>query len=158
VGISPDGETFTLAFSAYETQVAPGQALDVKDCQIDMHLKSPDGISYSIANFAYQGYVLLDTAGMDAQQTANYFFEQERPHGADHNDVAGPVDQSYLFASDIVPGQRAWSPCGTDNILHVATRLSLRNNPGATGSGYLNNSTVDGSLSFKWQLSYRRCH
>jgi hypothetical protein len=158
VGISPDGQTFTLAFSAYEAVVDKGQAVDMKECLLDIALNSPDGLSYSVASFYYQGYVLLDTPGMTAQQTANYFFEHERDNDASKNLVSGPVDQSYLFTDEIGPERRMWSPCGHADTLHVRTRLSLNNTPDAAGSGYLNNSTVDGSLSFKWNLNWRRCH
>jgi hypothetical protein len=157
VGISEDGETFTLVFSAYEAIVGPGQARDVKDCTLDINLGSHEGLSYSVASFNYQGYILLDKEGMKARQTANYYFENNRENGADKNEVTGPFDQSYLFTDEIGPGRRAWSPCRRDDTLHVKTRLVMRNDDAATGSGYINNATVDGSVSFKWKLNWRRC-
>src|SRR5690242_7308718 len=58
--ISDDGETFTLTYSAFEAQVGPGKAVDTKECQLEIDLSSGDGVSYSVASFYYQGYVLLE--------------------------------------------------------------------------------------------------
>jgi hypothetical protein len=157
VAISEDGETFTLAFNAYEAKVTPGVQRDVKDCQLDIKLGSPEGLSYSIASFYYQGYVFLEKEGMMGRQTASYSFGQERDRAADKNDVTGPVDQSYLYTDEVGNGRRMWSPCRRDDTLHVRTRLVMKNDDGATGEGYLNNSSVDGELSFKWKLNWRRC-
>ncbi len=159
VGISEDGETFTLRFSQYEATVEPGQARDVKDCKLDIKLKSPEGLSYSVASFYYQGYVFLEKEGMRARQVASYSFDgNRRENRADRNEVTGPLDDSYLFASELGPAQRAWSPCGTDDTLHIATRLVMRNDPQNSGSGYVNSATVDGSLTFNWKVHWRRCH
>jgi hypothetical protein len=158
VGISDDGETFTLRFNAYQASVSPGQQRDVKDCQIDIDLGSPEGLSYSVASFYYQGYVLLEKPGMTAQQTASYAFRGKRENAANRNEVAGPADDSYVYSDDIEPNRRVWSPCRRDDALHVRTRLVVKNDPHQTGSGYIDNTTVDGSLSFKWKLDWRRCH
>jgi hypothetical protein len=157
VAISPDGQTFTLAFNAYEAQVGPGQPLAMKDCTLDITLNSPAGLSYSVGSFYYQGYVALEKPGMLARQTASYSFGQDAPRNENKNDIGGPFDQSYLFQDDVDMFRRAWSPCGQSSVLHVRTALQVNNDPGATGSGYMNNSTVDGSLSFKWNLSWRQC-
>lgn len=157
VAISEDGETFTLRFSSYEAQVSPGVDRDVKDCAIDINLGSTEGLSYSVASFYYQGYVLLDQPGMKARQTANYSFRGNRENNADRNEVSGPVDQSYVFADDVGPFRRAWSSCRKADTLRVATRLVMKNNREKTGTGYVNSATVDGSLAFKWKLQWRRC-
>jgi hypothetical protein len=158
VGISDDGQTFTLAFSAYEAQVAEGQAMDRKDCELVIALGSTGGLSYSVASFYYQGYILLDQ-GMDARQTASYFFDRgDNEHDQSRNDVGGPFDDSYLFQDDIPAGRQVWSPCDRAANLHVRTGIIMRNNPQNTGEGYINDSTVDGSLSIKWALNWRRCN
>lgn len=156
VGVSDDGQTFTLAFNGYEAMVGEGQANDIKECMVDIKLGSPQGLSYAVASFYYQGYIVLDE-GMTARQSASYFFENTPERDVSRNVVQGPFDDSYLFADEITPGRRVWSPCGGESTLHVRTRLMVRNNGQATGEGYINNSTVDGSLSFKWGLAWRRC-
>ncbi len=157
VAISEDGETFTLRFNAYEAQVSPGVASDIKDCTLDIDLGSPEGLSYSVSSFYYQGYVLLDRPGMIARQTANYSFRGARENNADRNEVTGPADESYLFVDEVGPARRAWSPCRRDDTLRVKTRLVMKNNRERTGTGYVNSATVDGALAFKWKVAWRRC-
>ena len=164
VGISPDGQTFTLAFSAYEAQVTSGQAVDMKNCTLDVNLaskdSSADGLSFAVASFYYQGYILLDQ-GMVARQSASYYFDEEGDHDEhdqSENNVTGPFDNSYLFQNDLQAGRQVWSRCGAADTLHIKTQIMLRNNPQNSGDGYINHSTVDGSLSFKWALVWRRCH
>ena len=99
-----------MLFSNYEAMVGPGQASDIKDCQLDIKLTSPAGLSYSVASFHYQGYALLDTDGMRARQTARYYFDGVRERAADQNELRGPFDDSYLFSDDISPGHRAGHP------------------------------------------------
>jgi hypothetical protein len=157
VAISEDGETFTLRFGSYEAQVSPGIERDVKDCTLDINLGSPEGLSYSVGSFYYQGYVLLDQPGMKARQTANYSFRGDHENNVDRNEVTGPIDESYVYADEIGAGRRAWSPCRRDDTLRVATRLVIKNNREKTGTGYVNSATVDGSLAFKWKVQWRRC-
>lgn len=157
VGISEDGETFTLLFNSYAATVSPGQRSDLKECQIDIELGSPQGLSYSVASFYYQGYVFLEKPGMTARQTASYAFRGKRENAADRNEVVGPADESYIFSDEIEPNRRVWSPCRRDDALHVRTRLDMKNEPHRTGSGFINSAAVDGSLAFKWKLQWRRC-
>ena len=156
--ISDDGQTFTMRFSSYETTIDPGQAIAVKDCQLAIKLHSPQGLSYSVSNFYYSGYAFLDQAGMTAAQTAKYYF-QGNPLASSENrsDLRGPLDKEYVFSDAIGTVDLVWSKCGLDRDLNVATRVMARNNTRKTGSGYISNTTVDGSVELKFKLSWRRC-
>src|SRR4051812_22208688 len=72
--ISPDGQTFTVTFNAFEGSVEAGQSLAVKDCNLSIDLQSPQGLSFTVSSFLYQGYALLTEPGMSARQTAKYYF------------------------------------------------------------------------------------
>ena len=54
--LSPDGETFTTTFSAYEAIVDESKSIAVKDCLLAIKLHSPQGLSYSVSQFHYSGY------------------------------------------------------------------------------------------------------
>jgi hypothetical protein len=158
--ISPDGETFTVSFSQYETMVDPGQSFSIKDCTLAIDVNSPNGLSFAVNSFYYQGYALLDQPGMTAKQTAKYYF-QGNPVGAVENrsDMNGPFDNSYVFADNIGVADLVWSPCGATRRLNAQTRLILTNNAQHSGSGYLNNATIDAThkLLFNWKFSWRNC-
>jgi Domain of unknown function (DUF4360) len=158
--ISPDGTTFTVSFATYELMVNPGQAFVVKDCQIGIDLKTPSGFTFAVNSFYYQGYNLLDSDGMTAQQTAKYYFMGNPVPGVTfQSNMTGPYDDSYLFANDVPVADLVWSPCGVTRRLNAQTRLILKNNAAKTGSGYLNMSTADGMVQnvFRFGFSWRHC-
>jgi hypothetical protein len=161
--ISPDGKSFTVTFSAYEAVVAPGQAVSIKDCNIGIDLRTPQGRSFSVSSFHYQGYSLLDQAGMTATQTVKYYFQGNPvPSKENRSQLGGPFDDSYLFSDRIRVRDRVWSPCGASRRLNALTRLQIRNNGRKTGSGYLNTSAVDAEidtrkLKFEFGLDWRNC-
>ena len=142
--ISPDGKAFTVTFSQYEALVDPGQAMQIKDCSLAINLKTPEGYSFSVSSFHYQGYALLDQPGMSARQTAKYYFMGNPVPAVElRSDMRGPYDDSYLFSDQIGIADQVWSPCGAQRTLNAQTRIVLQNNPQKTGSGYLNTSSID---------------
>jgi len=158
--ISPDGATFTTTFSKYEVSVEDGTRMSFKDCNLTIKLHSPNGLSYAVSNFYYQGYAFLES-GVRGFQTANYYFQGNPVPSADkekRTDLTGPVDRSYLFQDTVRTADVVWSPCGLDRNLQVVTRLGLQKNQNK-GSGYINLSSLDGEISGKvvLKLSWRGC-
>jgi hypothetical protein len=160
--ISPDGKAFTVTFSGYEAIVNPGEAMSIKDCTLGIDLKTPSGFSFSVSQFHYQGYALLDQPGMSARQTAKYYW-MGNPTGARElrSDMNGPFDDSYVFSDTIGMADLVWSPCGATRRLTAQTRLMVRNNVQKTGTGYTNTTSVDGTVStpYRWTfwLNWRSC-
>jgi hypothetical protein len=159
-GISDDGRAFTVTFSGYEATVEAGQSLSVKDCTLSIDLKTPEGYSFTVSSFHYQGYAILDQAGMTARQTAKYYFRGNPvPARELRSDMTGPYDSSYVFSDDIDLPDLVWSPCGESRTLNAQTRLVLQNNAQRSGAGYLNTTSVDGEVKtvFRFGLSWRTC-
>jgi hypothetical protein len=160
--ISPDGKAFTVTFSAYEAVVEPGQSFSIKDCNIGIDLRSPQGLSYSVGSFHYQGYTILDKPGMSATQTAKYYFQgNPLPARENRSTLTGPYDNSYIFSDQIGIVDLVWSPCGATRRLNALTRLQVRNNSRKTGTGYTNTAAVDATVDTKFRfvfgLNWRRC-
>jgi hypothetical protein len=156
--IDPAGETFTLTFSQYETSLSPGQRISVKDCQLGIKLHSPQGLSYSISSFFYSGYAYLDSVGMSGRQTAKYYFQGNPIDGLEaRTDLVGRFDDAYTYEDSVPVVDLVWSPCGSDRMLNVSTRVITINNPGKTGTAYMNTLAVDGSVQLKFRLSWRTC-
>jgi hypothetical protein len=158
--ISPDGETFTTTFSAYEVEVEDGKRTSFKDCNLTIKLRSPSGISYAVSDFFYQGYAFLEN-GVRGFQTANYYFQGNPIPSVDkekRTDLTGPVDRSYLFQDTVRTADVVWSPCGLDRNLQVVTRLGLQKSQNK-GAGYINLSAVDGKVDGKvvLKLAWRKC-
>jgi hypothetical protein len=157
--ISPDGQEFAVEFSQYEAELNPGQTMVVKDCTLGIDFHSPTGMQFAVSSFRYQGYAMLDEAGMTARQTAKYYFMgMPVPSRLNYTDFAGPRDDSYLFEDNILTSDLTWSPCGTTRRLNAQTRLIVQNNAQKSGSAYVNVSVVDDiKLVFRWDLSWRSC-
>jgi hypothetical protein len=166
--ISPDGQTFTVTFNAYEARISPGQASDLKECALDVALVGTGNLKFELGSFYYQGYVLLENPQQSAVESADYSFG---PAGVisgligidiplpgelhSQNGVNGPINQSFTLTDNVGGGK--WSPCGKANDLHIRTHLRLQNDPAASGSGYVNDSTVDGSLKLAWKMHWQQC-
>jgi hypothetical protein len=158
--ISPDGQTFTVTFSAYEVSVEPGKLMDVKDCALAIRLHTPQGFSFSVSDFYYSGYAFMDKAGMTGKQTAKYYF-QGNPIPSESlsktKSVTGPYDSDYVFAEQVGLPDLVWSPCGTTRDLNVQSRLRLLNNSAKTGTGTMDTLSVDGNVQLKFNLHWRTC-
>lgn len=155
--ISEDGKTFTTTFSAYEAFLEPPRSVVVKDCQLGITLHSPQGLSYSVESFYYQGYAFLDP-GVMGRQTANYYFMGNPvDHAELRTDLRGFYDDSYLFQDDVGIADLVWSPCGTERNLNVTTRLRVQNNRQRTGTGYMNLTAVDAASRLILRLAWRTC-
>jgi hypothetical protein len=162
--ISSDGQTFTLRFNSYEADLKATQPMASESCRITVQLSAPTGMSYSVASLYYSGYVFLEQPGMRAAYTARYSI-QEVPgseRNADRDVVQGPIDQEFTFESTPEP---IWSPCGGNSNLNIDTSITVMNNPAKTGSAFMNNSAIDGTvgdtdgtLAMQWHLGWRSCH
>ncbi|MEV4159797.1 DUF4360 domain-containing protein [Nonomuraea dietziae] len=145
--ISPDGKAFTVTFSSYETFVEPGDAASDKACTLSLNVHTPPGTSLSTVEFSYQGYALMDQAGMSATQSASYDFRGAPvPAQSVRSQLSGPHDGPYLFSDRILLHDNVASAQGATRALNAETRLVLTNNPAETGSGYFNTSSVDGTI------------
>jgi len=154
--LAADGKTFTTTFSAYEAEVNKLTAVSVKDCNLAIKLHSPQGLSYSVASFYYQGYAFL-AKGQTARQTAQYYFQGDPVNsGNARTDLKGPYDDDYLFEDNVGLKDTVWSPCGTSRDLNIVTRLRLQNSS-PKQDGYANLSSVDGSAKLVLKLAWRKC-
>jgi len=159
--ISDDGQAFTVTFSGYEAVIEPGQAFAVKDCSLAIDLRSPEGYSFSVSSFHYQGYAVLDQPGMTASQSAKYYFRGNPvPAKEIRTGLAGPYDDAYIFSDEEIPFEdMVWSPCGENRTLNALTRITVQNNESQSGHGYFNTSSVDGEVRtvFRFGLAWQRC-
>ena len=155
--LSPDGQTFTTTFSAYEATVDPSTLVSIKDCNVSIKLHSPQGLSYSVTNFYYQGYAFLEQ-GVSGRQLASYYFQGNPVKSAQvRTELVGPKDDTYLFTDEVPITDTVWSPCGADRDLNIVTRVRLQNST-PRRNGYMNLSSIDGSAKLVVKLAWRTCN
>jgi hypothetical protein len=156
--ISPDGKAFTVTFNAYEAVIDPGQAIAIKDCTLNMKFRAPDRLSFAVRSFQYEGYALLDSAGMSAKQTAKYYWQGNAvPARELRTDMKGPFDDTFLFSDNIGVADLVWSPCGVSRSLNAQSRLVLQNNRSKTGTGFANITEASTPNRWTFWLDWRRC-
>lgn len=155
--ISSDGQVFTTTFSQFELQITPAEVASVSECQLNIKLRSPAGLSYAVYSFYYSGYALLEE-GVNARQSANYYFQGVPLTSREvRTDLVGPRDEPYVFSDEITtPDNFVWSPCGVERDLQIVSRLRLQNaSPGR--AGFLNVSSIDASAKMVFKLAWKKC-
>jgi hypothetical protein len=154
IGLSPDAEAFTVAFSQLFAAVGDGiAATDAEHrCQVHVKLTVPPGWSYALASVDYRGFVMLEP-GMTATRQSKYHISGEAPVKTIGSTWTGPFDDSYA-ARDLGAGAPApayWSRCGKGKNLIIQTRAEVK---GASGEGLMTVDTLDGEV---FHLVWRQC-
>lgn len=159
--LSSDRQAFTLTFSDYFAEAGPyaGPRDGRKNCQVTLDLKVPQGFQFSIATFDYRGFVDLDR-GIQARQSASYYFQGQGGTGRFGTTMKGPLVEDYTFRDTIGLASVVWSPCGESRALNINTSVSVSNRnrrqyPDA--QGLITNDSIDGAITHKYGLVWRRC-
>jgi len=153
VGLSPDGEAFTVAFSDLFAAVGAGIAATdaTHHCQLHLKLTVPAGWSYALASVDYRGYVSLDE-GLTARRQSRYHISGESPETAVASTWNGAVDDSYAVRDLGIgaPAPAYWSRCGKGKNLLIDTELDVQGAAG--GEGLVTVDTLDGEIfHLVWQ-------
>ena len=154
VGLSPDGEAFTVAFSQLFAAVGSGLAAEDagQHCRLHIKLSVPAGWSYALASVDYRGFVMLDD-GMTATRQSNYHISGESPVKALGSTWSGALDDNYSVR-DLGAGAPApayWSRCGKGKNLIIDSRLHVH---GTSGQGLVTVDALDGEI---FHLVWRQC-
>jgi hypothetical protein len=152
-----DGKTVRLTFSAFEAAVSPAVAVSVKNCQTEVVLRAPRKLSFAVDELFFGGYGFLEPA-IEARQTAAYGFRgsaSARPTLFARS--VGPFDDFFELRSEtLAADQLAWSPCGSEAQLTVATAIRLIN-ASPRGHGYMNSSCLVDGCRASFRLRWRTC-
>jgi hypothetical protein len=155
--IAPDGKTFTTSFSAFETEVSRSQMVSVKDCQLNITLHSPQGLSFAVQDFYYGGYAFLED-GVSFRQITSYYFSGSPNENAEaRTELFGPYDDTFLFEDKRQDLDLVYQPCGKDRNLQVRSTLRLLNNSSPRRNGYANLAAIDAKTKLVFKLSWKRC-
>lgn len=153
--LAPDGQTFTTTFAAFEAEVDRNKSIAVKDCTLSLDIHSPQGLSYTVQEFFYGGYLFLDE-GVNARQLAHYYFQGNPAEGEEVvTEFDGPKDESFLVQDTRKDLNLVSSRCGETETLNVRATLRLRNS--GRRDGYVNIAAVDASTKLIFKLSWKPC-
>lgn len=155
VTLSPDAKSLSIIFDQYSAQAGRQRTIDRKSCNIAIPVHVPNGMSVSIIQVDYRGYVSAPV-GASAKFRTEYFFAGSRGPTFE-KDFNGPYDQDYTLKSNLALNAIVWSACGEDVNLRVNTSMQAKTN--RRMDDVL--ATVD-SADFKagliYHLQWRRCN
>lgn len=155
VTLSDDKKSLSVIFDQFIVEAGGmNKSTERKSCNIAIPVHVPQGLSVSVINVDYRGYVSLPTQS-SARLTAEYFLAGSQGPRFDKT-FTGQTDTDYTFKNDIGVAATVWSPCGADTILRVNAAMLVR----ANRYGDEAMATVD-SADFKagmlYKLQWRSC-
>ncbi len=153
--LSEDAKSLTLIFDEFQV-VAGGSSRQIerKNCSVAIPVHVPQGLSVSVVNVDYRGYVSLPQ-GAQARMTAEYFLAGYLGPRFDKS-FFGRTDTDYTFSNRIGIEASVWSPCGADTILRVNASMLVRSNR-YNDEALATVDSADFKAGIKYQLQWRTC-
>ncbi len=155
--LSPDNKSLSIIFDDFyvEAGAANGRRLARKNCSIAIPVHVPQGMSVSVIDVDYRGYVSLPSRAQ-ARFSVEYFFAGIR--GPQYTKTfRGETDKDYVLRNQLGLQATVWSKCGADVNLRVNSSMMVR--VASTRDDAL--ATVDSAdfrSGIKYQLQWRRCN
>ncbi|KAF9736817.1 secreted protein [Paraphaeosphaeria minitans] len=159
---STDKTVITYGFDQFQTYIGPGIATkdNSRACQLHLNLKYPGGFQYAVVSATYHGWARMDK-GITGDFITSYYFSQDAGKTSTTRMTAtggGALanGQVYTKQDNIETTAVVWSPCGTNGILNVNNRISLRS---SNSSAYGELSNDDATIAFTQQVhvSWQPC-
>ncbi|WP_163834200.1 DUF4360 domain-containing protein [Spartinivicinus ruber] len=156
--VAPDGKSFVLGFDEYIAEAGPGipRRENRKACNLTVVLKIPNGYAYTIADVNYRGYADLDR-NVEAMQKSTYFFAGNAREAALRSTFKGPISKDYTISDRLGISSLVWSSCNATAPVVIKTEIKVDNKRARRSSGLITTDTIDGKLTHRYGLMFRRC-
>ncbi|MDE1464702.1 DUF4360 domain-containing protein [Spartinivicinus poritis] len=156
--VAPDGKSFVLGFDEYIAEAGPGipRRENRKVCNLTVVLKIPNGYAYTIADVNYRGYADLDR-NVEAMQKSTYFFAGNPREAALRSTFKGPISKDYTISDRLGINSLVWSSCNATAPVVIKTEIKVDNKRARRSSGLITTDTIDGKLTHRYGLMFRKC-
>ena len=153
---APTDTAFTVTYSNYTASAGgganPGDFR--KNCQLNVLVGVPAGLTFGIASEQYRGFANLDTGARGSLQTSYYFAGIAGTY-PEYHPLIGPMSTTYEFddAQPVV----TWAPCHFAGTMNVNTSLQVSR---GTSPSFFNELTMDSSdvgFATIFNLSFKQC-
>ena len=157
VVLSSDKKTVSMLFDQYEvTAGGPGERTRTRSkCDIALSMKVPNGVSVSLVDADYRGFIDLPR-GATARFTRDYFFAGERGPRLQAK-WRGTKDDDFLIKDRLGVFAQTWSACGANVILRSKTTASLRTRRGREAAMGVDSADFNAKTVFRYSFRYRAC-
>jgi hypothetical protein len=147
-------ENLRLRFSDYYVYADSEKRLDRKSCNLAIPIHVPSGLSVSIVQVDYDGFLSLPTnATLDF--TSEYFFVGNTSEKVKKT-IEGEAFGEFHLSDAVLIESEVWSNCGEDTILRVNTALTLKsNNRQDYAIAILDSANIDSGVIYR--IKTRKC-
>ncbi|MBT3981676.1 MAG: DUF4360 domain-containing protein [Bacteriovoracaceae bacterium] len=155
--LSPDRKELSLLFDSFVVEAGGGpraRRIARKGCNIAVPVHVPQGLSISIIQVDYRGFVSVPPGGM-ARFSTEYFFAGTRGPRF-RRTFRGGFDNDYFLNNPIGIAALSWSRCGDDVNLRVNASMLVRSNRNKDDAL----ATVDSAdfhAGIIYKIQWRRC-
>lgn len=153
--LSPDGKSLSILFDEYFVEAGGRKRIARKSCNIAIPVHVPQGMSISIVDVDYRGYVSLPRGGQ-GKFRAEYFFAG-RKGPTFQKRFRGGFDDDYTLSSPLALSALVWSRCGADVNLRVNTSMMVRSNR-QKDDALATVDSADFNAGVVYHLKWKRCH
>ena len=151
--LSPDNKSLSIIFDEYFVEADAYTRTARKSCNVAIPVHVPQGLSISIVDVDYRGFVSLPERGAMARFSAEYFFAGKLgPRFA--KTWSGPTDQDYTLSNNIGLSSLVWSPCGADVTLRVNSSMMVR---ALRQQALATVDSADFTAGIVYKLQWKRC-
>ena len=155
VTLSEDAKSLSIIFDQFIVEAGGmNKALERKTCNIAIPVHVPQGLSISVVDVDYRGYVSLPVQA-SARLTAEYFLAGSLGPRFDKTFI-GRTDTDYTFNNVIGIAAQVWSPCGADTILRVNAAMLVRTNR-YNDEAMATVDSADFKAGMLYKLQWKRC-
>jgi len=157
--LSPDAKAFTLLFDSFFIEAGPATkgvpATATSSCKLNLTLLAPSGWQVAILSVDYRGFADL-AAGDSAVISERISLLGSPSHSVFSSKVDGPHSDNFQTRSEVLLKSAQWSRCeGIEKTLQIEFSAEIKSTTDAPAS--LSLDTVDGELSYKSGIVWRRC-
>ena len=151
-----DGNTLKVNLNrTFSAEAGPGRSLSAsrKNCQVNIQLDVPAGMTYAIKSIETSGNANLAAGAKGYVQTTTYFTGTQ-PQVTAKREFVGPLDQDFAITETIPDAALVFAPCDTTRAININSQVKVDKGT----STEVNSLTVDGStFGQAYQLVWAHC-
>jgi hypothetical protein len=128
--ISPDDRALSVLFDQMYVEAggATGVRESTKTCSFTIPIELPIGMSLSVAQVDYRGYVFAQKQNIFNHMSSDFYLDAKPLRHFEHK-FPGPVADVFTLTQAVPVRERHKSNCAGKTTLSVATRILTRTNP-----------------------------
>ena len=153
--LSPDRKSLSILFDEFLVEAGEEKRLARKSCNIAIPVSVPQGMSVSIVDVDYRGFVSVPRGGY-ARFSSEYFFAGIK--GPTFSKFfRGGTEKDYTLSNQLGLSAIVWSRCGADVNLRVNSSMLIKTNR-YRDEALASVDSVDFSSGLVYHLQWKSCN